>query len=92
MFVRPKESFPATSKKARYICDVLMLAKNTHFTPHFNPPVLREKMAQAYDFALDKIGMEIMSYQVHKAIKFIIQTCLLNDVYISYCPLTCFFF
>lgn len=22
-------------------------------------------MAQAYDFALDKIGMEIMSYQVH---------------------------
>lgn len=24
----------------------------------------REKMAQAYDFALDKIGMEIMSYQV----------------------------
>lgn len=26
---------------------------------------LREKMAQAYDFALDKIGMEIMSYQVH---------------------------
>ena len=25
----------------------------------------REKMAQAYDFALDKIGMEIMSYQVH---------------------------
>lgn len=25
---------------------------------------LREKMAQAYDFALDKIGMEIMSYQV----------------------------
>lgn len=26
---------------------------------------VREKMAQAYDFALDKIGMEIMSYQVH---------------------------
>lgn len=26
--------------------------------------LLREKMAQAYDFALDKIGMEIMSYQV----------------------------
>lgn len=25
---------------------------------------VREKMAQAYDFALDKIGMEIMSYQV----------------------------
>ncbi|KPP79169.1 cleavage stimulation factor subunit 3-like [Scleropages formosus] len=24
----------------------------------------REKMAQAYDFALDKIGMEIMSYQI----------------------------
>ncbi|KTG37995.1 hypothetical protein cypCar_00012069 [Cyprinus carpio] len=26
--------------------------------------VIREKMAQAYDFALDKIGMEIMSYQI----------------------------
>ena len=26
--------------------------------------IRREKMAQAYDFALDKIGMEIMSYQV----------------------------
>lgn len=36
------------------------------FFLHFNPPVFREKMAQAYDFALDKIGMEIMSYQVHK--------------------------
>lgn len=24
----------------------------------------REKMAQAYDFALDKIGMDIMSYQI----------------------------
>ncbi len=24
-------------------------------------------MAQAYDFALDKIGMEIMSYQVHRS-------------------------
>ncbi len=24
-------------------------------------------MAQAYDFALDKIGMEIMTYQVHRA-------------------------
>lgn len=28
---------------------------------------VREKMAQAYDFALDKIGMEIMSYQVCKS-------------------------
>uniref|UniRef100_A0A7N6BST5 Cleavage stimulation factor subunit 3 n=1 Tax=Anabas testudineus TaxID=64144 RepID=A0A7N6BST5_ANATE len=28
-------------------------------------PSYKEKMAQAYDFALDKIGMEIMSYQVH---------------------------
>uniref|UniRef100_A0A8C2C5Z3 Cleavage stimulation factor subunit 3 n=1 Tax=Cyprinus carpio TaxID=7962 RepID=A0A8C2C5Z3_CYPCA len=27
-------------------------------------PSYKEKMAQAYDFALDKIGMEIMSYQV----------------------------
>ncbi|XP_013416686.1 cleavage stimulation factor subunit 3 isoform X2 [Lingula anatina] len=27
-------------------------------------PSYREKMAQAYDFALDKIGMDIMSYQV----------------------------
>ncbi len=26
--------------------------------------VFREKMAQAYDFALDKIGMDIMSYQL----------------------------
>ena len=25
---------------------------------------LREKMAQAYDFALEKIGMDIMSYQL----------------------------
>ena len=24
----------------------------------------REKMAQAYDFALDKMGMDIMSYQI----------------------------
>lgn len=24
----------------------------------------REKMAQAYDFALDKIGMDVMSYQI----------------------------
>uniref|UniRef100_A0A671RCQ9 Suppressor of forked domain-containing protein n=1 Tax=Sinocyclocheilus anshuiensis TaxID=1608454 RepID=A0A671RCQ9_9TELE len=28
-------------------------------------PSYKEKMAQAYDFALDKIGMEIMSYQVN---------------------------
>ncbi|KAI9542708.1 Cleavage stimulation factor subunit 3 [Dissostichus eleginoides] len=27
-------------------------------------PTYKEKMAQAYDFALDKIGMEIMSYQI----------------------------
>uniref|UniRef100_A0A3Q1F574 Cleavage stimulation factor subunit 3 n=1 Tax=Acanthochromis polyacanthus TaxID=80966 RepID=A0A3Q1F574_9TELE len=27
-------------------------------------PSYKEKMAQAYDFALDKIGMEIMSYQI----------------------------
>jgi len=33
--------------------------------PTLNVPFFdREKMAQAYDFALDKIGMEIMSYQV----------------------------
>lgn len=69
-----------------------MLLKNTHFTSHFNPSVLREKMAQAYDFALDKIGMEIMSYQVHKAIRFITCTCLLNKVYISYFKLTFSFF
>lgn len=24
----------------------------------------REKMAQAYDFALDKIGMDVMSYPI----------------------------
>lgn len=36
---------------------------------NFTPLLLaiREKMAQAYDFALDKIGMEIMSYQVCKS-------------------------
>lgn len=28
-------------------------------------------MAQAYDFALDKIGMEIMSYQVQRSELFI---------------------
>ncbi|CAI9734176.1 cleavage stimulation factor subunit 3-like [Octopus vulgaris] len=27
-------------------------------------PSYREKMAQAYDFALDKVGMDIMSYQI----------------------------
>ncbi|KAL5010433.1 hypothetical protein ScPMuIL_012738 [Solemya velum] len=27
-------------------------------------PSFREKMAQAYDFALDKMGMDIMSYQI----------------------------
>lgn len=31
---------------------------------HVAVVAVREKMAQAYDFALDKIGMEIMSYQV----------------------------
>uniref|UniRef100_A0A8C9MYR9 Cleavage stimulation factor subunit 3 n=2 Tax=Passeriformes TaxID=9126 RepID=A0A8C9MYR9_SERCA len=37
-------------------------------------PSYKEKMAQAYDFALDKIGMEIMSYQginIHLAKKMI---------------------
>lgn len=37
---------------------VFYIAVHTHFLTS------REKMAQAYDFALDKIGMEIMSYQV----------------------------
>ncbi|XP_038663738.1 cleavage stimulation factor subunit 3 isoform X4 [Scyliorhinus canicula] len=32
--------------------------------PSYNCLHSREKMAQAYDFALDKIGMEIMSYQI----------------------------
>lgn len=32
-------------------------------------------MAQAYDFALDKIGMEIMSYQVHRS-ELLICTCV----------------
>jgi len=27
-------------------------------------PTYREKMAQAYDFALDKIGLDVMSYQI----------------------------
>lgn len=45
--------------------NVSIWLENAHFTSHFNP-FFREKMAQAYDFALDKIGMEIMSYQVHK--------------------------
>lgn len=41
-----------------------------YLLPYNFPPLLlaiREKMAQAYDFALDKIGMEIMSYQVCKS-------------------------
>lgn len=29
-----------------------------------NLPSYREKMAQAYDFALDKIGMDVLSYQI----------------------------
>lgn len=40
---------------------------NLQFTSYIYSPTLREKMAQAYDFALDKIGMEIMSYQVHRS-------------------------
>lgn len=36
----------------------------THF------PIIREKMAQAYDFALDKIGMEIMSYQACRSVSY----------------------
>uniref|UniRef100_A0A667YD80 Cleavage stimulation factor, 3' pre-RNA, subunit 3 n=1 Tax=Myripristis murdjan TaxID=586833 RepID=A0A667YD80_9TELE len=36
-------------------------------------PSYKEKMAQAYDFALDKIGMEIMSYQVNSP------DCFLNN-------------
>lgn len=43
----------------------------THVTQVLTQPCLtftREKMAQAYDFALDKIGMEIMSYQVNQSI------------------------
>lgn len=36
----------------------------TCFCSHVAVIAVREKMAQAYDFALDKIGMEIMSYQV----------------------------
>lgn len=63
MFERPKESCPATSKRThapggRCCCMVP------------NPVTVlavREKMAQAYDFALDKIGMEIMSYQVRES-------------------------
>lgn len=34
---------------------------------HVTVLAVREKMAQAYDFALDKIGMEIMSYQVRES-------------------------
>lgn len=33
-------------------------------------------MAQAYDFALDKIGMEIMSYQVHRSELYIVPVCV----------------
>lgn len=33
-------------------------------------------MAQAYDFALDKIGMEIMSYQVHAPQKLYHRVCV----------------
>lgn len=30
----------------------------------YNYSLFREKMAQAYDFALDKIGMDIHSYSI----------------------------
>ena len=43
----------------RYILITVFLLLKNIFHIYF-----REKMAQAYDFALDKIGMEIMSYQV----------------------------
>lgn len=34
------------------------------FVPNFVVVLLREKMAQAYDFALDRIGMDIHSYSI----------------------------
>lgn len=45
--------------------EILQYCKMYMFTHTLHTLSLnREKMAQAYDFALDKIGMEIMSYQV----------------------------
>lgn len=64
---RLKESCPATSKmggssRVKFV-KTLLYSKIPIYTIHLFF-YLREKMAQAYDFALDKIGMEIMSYQV----------------------------
>lgn len=64
MFERPKESFPATSKMTSCIVLLSIYLLPYNFTLLL---AIREKMAQAYDFALDKIGMEIMSYQVCKS-------------------------
>lgn len=67
MSERPKESCQATSKTARYIRgrSIRRSCVTVRCTFYLSCHFLREKMAQAYDFALDKIGMEIMSYQVH---------------------------
>lgn len=62
MSERPKESCPATSETRRTL-SATCATLHSVFTL-FLHSFLREKMAQAYDFALDKIGMEIMSYQV----------------------------
>lgn len=78
MFGRLKESCPATSKTAgssrvKYV-KILLYSKIHIYTIHLFF-TLREKMAQAYDFALDKIGMEIMSYQVRTS-ELSIWTCI----------------
>lgn len=41
-------------------------------------------MAQAYDFALDKIGMEIMSYQVRNLIQTFCNLCIFGIVWQNY--------
>lgn len=64
MFERPKGSSPATSKETYSIVTLHILRDKK--SVWLNSLIPREKMAQAYDFALDKIGMEIMSYQVCK--------------------------
>lgn len=69
--VRPRDQRKAAELQVRgraatLEAHLLLHSQTCLFSPFlFFHSILREKMAQAYDFALDKIGMEIMSYQVH---------------------------
>lgn len=68
--VRPRDQRKAAELQVRgraatLEAHLLLHSRTCLFSPFLFHSILREKMAQAYDFALDKIGMEIMSYQVH---------------------------